>query len=265
MRLFRRKRYPKSIETEGGGRMLSFCITHQNRFEFLKKTLKENLSNNAEFTNLVDFILVDFSFDNKIRKWICGAFLPEIQSGYLKFFQTDGLPKWSASLAKNTAHRLASGKILTNLDCDNFVGFGGAQFVMDQFSKAKDEIVFWQYSGVKYDGSFGRISVSSKAFEHIGGYDESLLEMGWQDNDLIRRLRSLGLKLVKDKNREFNKAIKHEKYSPQSMSYEEMNLLNEKKAKSNLSKGILVANNGQFGIQTGILRMTHDGEMEVYN
>ncbi|WP_420317654.1 glycosyltransferase family A protein [Ekhidna sp.] len=264
MKLFSKKKFRKSIDFDPGKKLLSFCITHQNRFEYLKETLSKNLDDNRSLSEKIEFVLVDFSLDENIRDWIASNFIEDIKIGYLKFFQTDTLKKWSASIAKNTSHMLADGSILTNLDCDNFVGKNGAEFVIDQFKNSDKELIFWQYSGVKYGGSFGRISISSKVFKEIGGYDESLLEMGWQDNDLIRRAKAVGLKLLKKNDEKFNQAVKHEKYKPKNMSFEKMNKLNERQAKRNIRKGLLVANNGSYGISERLLKMDSTGEMKAY-
>ncbi|WP_144017318.1 glycosyltransferase family A protein [Ekhidna lutea] len=228
----------------------------------MKKTLAKNLEDNRSLKDKIEFVLVDFSLDENVCSWIWNDFSEEIREGYLKFYQTNQLRKWSAPIAKNTSHKLANGEILTNLDCDNYVGANGAEFVIDQFKKANEAIILWQYSGIKYDGSFGRISIPSKVFKELGGYDESLLEMGWQDNDLMRRSKAMGLKLVKISDRKFNQAIAHEKYKPESMSFEQMNKLNEKHARRKIRKGQLVANAGNFGIANGMLKMNAEGKMK---
>lgn len=158
-------------------------------------------------------------------------FASELKAGYLKYYYTEGLPNWHACVAKNTAHLLASGDIVTNLDCDNFTGKKGARMVLNCFQRAKGPITLHQFSGRWSDGSFGRISVYKSIFLAIGGYDESFAPMGFQDADLVLRLWKIGVTYVRIKNKKFNKAIfntKEEgiKYCNSSEDYDTMNLKN---------------------------------------
>lgn len=104
---------------------LSFCITCKNRFHQISKTLRQNLDDNSLFSELVEFVLVDFGSTDGLRKWVICNFRDELESGYLKYYYTEELPFWHCSVAKDTSHLLASGEILVNLDCDNFTGPNG--------------------------------------------------------------------------------------------------------------------------------------------
>ena len=44
------------------------------------------------------------------------------------------------------------------------------------------------------DGTFGRIALRASSWLALGGYDEALLGMGWQDIDLLVRARAIGLR-----------------------------------------------------------------------
>ena len=237
---------------------VSFCMSHKNRFDYLKETLAANLSDNRDDEDLVEFILVDFGSNEDIKGWVIKNFRKDLNSGYVKFYSTEELGDWDASLAKNTAHYLASGTIVVNLDCDNFTGQNGGRFVYDSFLNNNNDIVLWQYSGKKLDGSFGRIACTKKAFDELGGYNQEFLPMGFQDGDLRDRLKASGRVLVHDKNMDFNAAIKNEKYIPANMTWKKMNEHNQKLSKTNIKNNTLTANKGIYGIRENIFELSPD-------
>ena len=244
--------------------MVSFCITCKNRIYQIRQTLRKNLDDNLLHTDYVEFILVDFGSVDGLREWVLDHFQPELATGYLKYFYTNELLLWHASIAKNTAHRCASGDILVNLDCDNFTGSWGGNYVMKAFARYGKRCVVHQFSGKVGDGSFRRIAVQKKYFYAIGGYDESFEHMGYQDFDLINRLVYYGLKHVVMPNVSYNQAIvntKEEgiKYTDSNKKYTEMMEANLFASEKNLSKGRLVVNHGVCGIQKNLF--DHHGRL----
>jgi hypothetical protein len=242
---------------------LSFCITHKDRFEYLQETLFQNLKDNEEDQLDIEFILMDFHESDEVMHWIKETFPKEIGQGYLKYFRAK-MQGWSAPLAKNTAHYVASGTILTNLDCDNFTGREGGRFVLEQYYKEESNLMLWQFSRVRRDGSYGRMSFYQQAFEDLGGYDEGLMEMGFQDNDLMLRALKMGVKRIERNDKLYNKAIKHEKYKPAQMSFRSMERWNKARSKMNIKQQKLTANNGSYGLREGILFMNKEGAMEPF-
>lgn len=236
---------------------LSFCITCKNRIEQIKKTLPLNLSDNNADHQIIEFVLIDFASNDGLKNWITGNFKKELNSGYLKYYYTEKLSDWHASIAKNTAHFYANNDILVNLDCDNYTGYRGGNFVMQQFIKRKnDNIILHQFNNFG-DGSFGRISLMKHFFDKIGGYDESFEPMGFQDGDLIRRLQSFGLKYLCLKNQAYNRAEKNTKIESiantnSDLSWRQMEKINRRKSMENIQNGIIYANNGQYGIRSDV-------------
>jgi len=264
---FRKKSYlPPSAELQRTDiPKLSFCISHKNRLSYLKQTLRQNLDDNREDQSVVEFVLVDFGSDEDVLMWLKADFQAELRSGYLRFFQTHVLADWHACIAKNTVHALAKGAILVNLDCDNFTGERGGKFIIDAFEQSTENVMWWQYSKRKLDGTFGRIGMTRDIFHRLGGYDESLLAMGYQDGDLKDRALALGLKLKHESNPLYNRAIKNEKFRPSNMTWKTMNEHNERLSRDNIKAGKLVANGGAFGIQRDLYYLNAEtGEMEVY-
>jgi len=248
---------------------LSFCITCKNRLHQIRQTLRKNLDDNSLHADRIEFILVDFDSSDGLREWVIENFLPELTSYYLKYYYTKELPLWHASVAKNTAHWCASKDILVNLDCDNFTGINGGDYVMKTVAQHGDQCVIHQFSGIYGDGSFGRIAVQRKYFDWIGGYDESFDPMGHQDYDLIGRLVKIGLKYISRPDNRYNIAIPNSKeegiaHTGSSKNYFEMLRHNVRISYRNLQENKLVANNGKFGIRKNLF--DHNGkEIESQN
>ena len=172
---------------------LSFCITCMNRTNYLKKTLLKNLNDNKN--SKVEFILVNFNSvdglenyinnNNEIKKYLV--------TKQLKYFNCEKLKYWHSSIAKNIAHNYASGNILVNLDCDNFIGENGGDFIIDYFKQLGNNIILSQSKEIFGSGTAGRISISKNNFKKLGGYNESFFPMGYQDTDLIERAKKINL------------------------------------------------------------------------
>ena len=186
---------------------LSFCITCKNRFHQIIRTLRQNLDDNRAHQQQIEFVLVDFGSNDGLRDWIISNFQDDLMSGYLRYYYTNELMYWHASVAKNTAHLLAQNDIAVNLDCDNYTGYHGGYFVIERFVNNRMDIVLHQFGGDLYDGSYGRISVLRKYFHYIGGYDELFDPMGYQDKDLFERLEAAGLLYILTSDYRYNNAI----------------------------------------------------------
>lgn len=249
-------------------RKLSFCTTYKNRFHQISKTLPKNLDDNHKLVNQVDFIIVDFGPDDKLQKLLEGEYVTMINSGFIKYFRTQELKNWHMSIAKNTAHGLSKSDILVNLDCDNYTGYCGANFILSFFKDNGKSNILHQFSKVWGDGTSGRIALHRDFFEMVGGYDESFYPAGYQDIDLILRLVKTGLSYRNINNDTYNKTIKNTKEEciediGLDIGWKEMELRNRNKSELNISQGKLVANNGLFGIRKNVYK--HNGtKLELY-
>ncbi|GHV40035.1 hypothetical protein FACS1894179_05910 [Bacteroidia bacterium] len=256
---------------DGGGGMkkedkttLSFCITCKNRLHQIKQTLPQNLSDNIAMKGKIDFILVDFGSTDGLQKWIAENFESEIEDGYLKYYYTEELKSWHASVAKNTAHILSQSDILVNLDCDNYTGKNGGEFILKSMIKfGIHDTVIHQFSNKFGDGSYGRIALSKQNFISIGGYDESFEPMGYQDTDLLIRLMVSGIVYIHLGNRRYNKAILNNKIKSventlSGVSWKEMNLRNFLTSRKNITSGKITANTEKEHI--GIIQNIYEFE-----
>ena len=227
---------------------LSFCITCKNRMWQIKQTLPQNLKDNSSMKGQVNFVLVDFGSTDGLEEWIVENFEQEIDEGYLKYYYTEELQDWHASIAKNTAHILSDSDILVNLDCDNYTGKDGGKFVLDNMVKhGIYNAVLHQFSNEYGDGSYGRIALSKRLFMSIGGYDESFEPVGYQDRDLLIRLMIAGSDLFHLGDRKYNQAIANSKEecienTSSKLSWQEMNRKNYLLSRENITSGKIVAN-----------------------
>ena len=222
---------------------LSFCSTCMNRIDQVICTLPTNLLDNSN--SLIDFILVDYNTVDTLHDFVVTNLSKYLESGQLKYYRTDELLYWHASIAKNTAHMLATGKYVVNLDCDNYIGKNGGDLLLDIFEKNGDDILISQSQNIYGSGNTGRISLSKENFIKLGGYNEFFYPMGYQDPDLVDRAIHFGLKYINiDSN---NKTIPNTKKESVkniglNIEYEKMNSINILISKLNIKNNDLVAN-----------------------
>jgi hypothetical protein len=237
---------------------LSFCITCMNRIYQIKDTLRKNLNNNINSKYKIEFILVDFGSKDGLKEYVLENFKDELDSEYLKFYYTDELKYWHSPIAKNTSHLLGNGKYVVNLDCDNFTGINGADFLIDYYKNKGNNIIIHQSSNIYGSGTMGRISMTKENFLKIGGYNQSLFPMSHQDGDIVNRAILNGLKYYNLKNKEYNKAIINDKKESLkncygNYNYKNMMKLNMAYSNFSLKSGELIANNYFKTPQLGVL------------
>lgn len=264
------RNYDYFIESESeienvpcGKKKLSFVMALMNRSHQIEQTLVKNLEDNWDDRDQVEFVLMDVNSKDGFRDWIRKQELQKYtESGYLRYFEVDSIDKWHASIGKNTAAHQAIGEIIVTLDCDNFTGYRGGRFVITQFEQNDYNCVVHQYDGNPQNGNFGRIALTKKKFNEIGGYDQSFLPMGYQDWDIIKRAEATGCLYVNPVDEEFNRAIYNDGGKELSMAntidehkkmgWVEMNRINKLKCHHNLYNKKLKANGGYYGIRSNV-------------
>lgn len=176
---------------------ISFCITCMDRLPHLKKTLKKNLKNNANYPN-VEFVLLDYNSKDGLQEWVLENFKNELKNGRLAYYQTKEPEYFHMAKAKNIAHQLATGDIVCNLDADNYTGKDFAFFINSSMQSTTEIIGAYQKSQINdpsfYKSSGGRIFLTKKNFLKLGGYDENFIGWGYEDDDFKIRANALGLK-----------------------------------------------------------------------
>ena len=114
------------------------------------------------------------------RKWIREQDLSKYTESDIFVIMKQMHLTLGTSVGKNTATHQAYGKIVVTLDCDNFT-YRGGKFVIDHFEKHDYNCVMHQFDWNPQNGNFGRIAITKKKFNELGGYDQSFLPMGYQD------------------------------------------------------------------------------------
>lgn len=223
---------------------LSFCISCMNRLPQISQTLLQNLKDNNNLN--IEFILVDFNSNDGLKDYIYNNkdLKKYIDSKQLKYFFTTKLKYWHASIAKNTTHKLANGKFLVNLDCDNYIGKDGGDILLDFFNKNQD-IIISQSKNIFGSGTAGRISLSKENFLKLGGYDEYFYPMGYQDSDLLNRAIKLKLTLIylnKNNNAIINTKKESIKNCGLNIDYIKMENMNKLISNLNISNNDFIAN-----------------------
>ena len=184
---------------------LCFCITSLGRGYQLKAALAINLLLCLPFSDCVSFYLVLFTGTEaqaaehqEFRQWFADHYGPLMDTPYLTVAECE-MRYWNASVAKNTAHRLAidtrgeESDLLINLDADNVLSAVWLREVPRRVAKSREAgRVVWRFGGDD-GGCTGRIGVVSWVFEATNGYDEELpYPTGYQDIEFADRTARLG-------------------------------------------------------------------------
>jgi hypothetical protein len=188
---------------------ISFCTSIKNRLHHLKLTLPQNIADNADYPDL-QFIILDYNSDDGLEKWIEADLIPFIENAKVVYYRTNTAQYFDRSHSRNMAFKVAGGDIVCNIDADNYTGKGFATYINEVFEK--DEKVFLTSGklgkGVKPD-FLGRVCMKKTDFLLTGGFDEKMDGYGFEDYDLINKLKAIGLKQIKLNIKMFFSAIHH--------------------------------------------------------
>ena len=183
---------------------IGFCITCMNRTHHLKETLIKNIEDNY-FPDDVEFVLLDYNSSDDLEEWVRGYLTHYIDIGILAYYKICTPTTYMRSHSRNIAFRLSDAKIVCNLDADNFLGKGFAEFIINEFNKEKN--IF--YTSIVVDNIFGRVCVLKNDFVKIHGYNEAFTGYGYEDCDLFNRLRKIGLEQKEFYKTEFYRSVDH--------------------------------------------------------
>jgi hypothetical protein len=214
------------------------------RLHHLRQTLPHNLKANARLP--VQFVIVDYNSLDGLKGWIRSSFESEIKAGKLLYARTSEPRFFNMAHAKNIAHRLASGRIICNVDADNFVSAEFTRYLMRLFRESPRVVAH----GVNIQSYWGRIAILKRWFEKLGGYDEDLgVRWGYEDSDFIARAKRLGLTEL-GLPKAFGESLPHsdverlENFRADFNHRNESHAFNERLSRKNLERGCFVANGG---------------------
>jgi glycosyltransferase involved in cell wall biosynthesis len=152
-----------------------------NRAYHLITTLPVNLINSESYPNR-EFVIVDYNSRDGLYNWAKDHLRPWIDKGIVKYCRTRIPTHFSATHAKNIAHKQASGDIVCNIDSDNFVMEGFCEYLAKAFEQPN--IAFSCSSEDRHGnhGCCGKIAVRKEHFLSVNGYDEAQSDgWGWED------------------------------------------------------------------------------------
>lgn len=176
-----------------------------NRLEHLQKTLEKNILDNF-LVNDVEFVVLDYNSHDGLEEWMSQCMMKYIEMGILVYYKTTEPTHYLRSHSRNMVFRLAKGKIVCNLDADNYLGKGFAEFMLNEFKDKKN--IFYISTLYKRD-VFGRFCLNKKDFIAIKGYNEALVGYGLEDAELFDRLLNKGLEQQIFFQKEFYGAVTH--------------------------------------------------------
>ncbi len=191
---------------EGNVKSLSLAMTCFRRGWQLKWALPLNLLTLLPYAAHACICVVVFGshkVDFDTLSWIRSALnIPPLET-CLRVAHASSMSSWHASVAKNTAHRLAIDSVvgskdenlIVNLDADNIMT---AEFLSSAFDRVMQSL-FFQRDLYRWHGDdagcTGRIGLSAALFRQLNGFDEEFLPSGFQDIDWIERTKGIGGKV----------------------------------------------------------------------
>ena len=189
-------------------RPISFCTTVMDRFEHLRETFINNIISNKTYP-CCEYVLLNYNCpDPRTDHYVKTVLAEYIESGKVNYYKYNNskYPEYNAAHARNLAFRLAQNEITCNVDADNFIGSGFAEYVSAMFSF---DNIFLR-GPVDRRGIAGRICCNKRHWETIGGYDERFRNWGVEDSDFSERLGRTGVERKTILNEEFCKCIQHD-------------------------------------------------------
>lgn len=167
---------------------ISFCTTCMDRLFHLRDTYLRNIESASSHPD-VEFVLLDYNSSDDLGDWVEENLSQHLESGRVKFYQTKEPKYWVASHAKNIAHKMATGDILVNLDCDILIPPGFAEYVESAFSQGRRIVMAFESEDSNGNhGCAGLIAATKEDFYSVNGYDESI-HLGWGYDDMNYQFR----------------------------------------------------------------------------
>ena len=177
---------------------ISFVSTCKGRLFHLRKTLPQNIKDNADYPN-VEFVVLDYNSEDGLQEWIFENFQADIESGRLKYVHYPEPKHFHMAHAKNLGHRVSTGDVICTIDADNYTGKGFAAYLNKQFT-ARKGIYCRAAKHIRRElpdtGLGGRIALRRSDFLTIGGYNEEMGLWGPDDTDVAKRLQNIGLQEI---------------------------------------------------------------------
>jgi GT2 family glycosyltransferase len=172
---------------------ISICSVSMNRSHHVRETLPANIAENSDYPS-IEFVLLDYNSTDGLEDWVRSKMMGHIEKGVLKYYRTDEPEYFNVSHAKNMVTNLCSGRIICNVDADNYAGCGYASWVYSVFSGKENRslVTTIQNGFIKFRDQGGKLAFYSDSFKKVRGYDEDMIGYGFEDVDLVYRLEGAG-------------------------------------------------------------------------
>lgn len=166
--------------------MVSYCITCHNRLWQLRLTLPANLQHTQSDVSIT---LLDYHSTDGLKEYI-SKYEKYIADNRLNYYKlVTPCSRFDMSYAKNVVHLLAKGKVLFNLDADNFIGI-----TVSELRKLRtNQILLPKLVTGTATGRCGRIGYHKSTFIQLRGYEESIKGLSGDDTEFLRRTNELDL------------------------------------------------------------------------
>lgn len=223
---------------------ISFCTTCRDRTYQLRRVFDRNIDSLLAHPQ-IEWVLLNYASRDDLHEFVMSR-LAALPSRFVYAWLASDRP-WHLSVAKNSVHRLGCGSILANLDCDNCIGDAVALITEKLISEA---VVLHMWTGEAHDGSCGRIALHASTFHTLGGYDEGMRPMGYQDKDLLARAAAANFQVV-SATAARGQTVRNGKAESvracgdgREATWEKYNTYNRKRSQANIDARIYTANNG---------------------
>ena len=180
---------------------ISICTTCMDRGFDLKKTLPKNIEDNKSYPHL-EFVILDYNGKDQIGKWIEKNMMEHIESGRLAYYRTETPKFYSMTKSRNLAFKVATGEIVNNVDADNYVHKGFANYINAIANQFPEKVIFAKGKQLLR----GRLGFWKDEFMNVlKGYDEKIEDYGRDDHDLYYRGLMAGFTLARFGGEYFSK------------------------------------------------------------
>lgn len=172
--------------------LISYCTTCHGRLWQLKQTLDHNLAYTV--AGKVELCVLAYN-DTETREYLYRYYTDYIAAGTLRIkshFEDktfDDGSRWSCGYVKNLAHDMGQGRVLFNLDADNFID---DHLHAELLTLPTSKILITKQSEWRPDGRSGRIGVHGRIYGKARYRDKGRSD----DGDFIGQCIALGLTIT---------------------------------------------------------------------